>query len=151
MVFPPNIHGPFSRTACNSSSVLNRNSMKPLVVVITFSRPKGRQALDAIAFTAWKGILKPGKNPTMHLVHCDVFSNSICSVILRQCPAGCRGMGSNVNLVLESETLTLSAHELVRGATLVACVLLFWLFVVLVVDMVKEMLVFRKREKRRDR
>jgi hypothetical protein len=113
--------------------------MKPLVVVITFSSPYGRQTLDAIVFTAWKGILKPGKKPTMHLVHCDVFSNNMCSVILRQCPTGCRGMGSKVNLVLESETRTLSAHEvwMAVGASLVAWFLLFWFFVVVVFNMVE--------------
>ena len=75
----------------------------------------------------------------MHLAHCDVFSKSMCSVILRQWPTGCRGMESKVNLVLESETLTLSAHEVVVAvaAGLLSWILLVWFFVVLVVNMMK--------------
>lgn len=42
-----------------------------------------------------------------------------------------------MNLVLESETLTLSAHEVVVDADLVPCVLVLRFFVVLVVDMMK--------------
>jgi hypothetical protein len=48
-------------------------------------------------------------------------------------------MGSNVNLVLESETRTLSAHEVwvAVGAVLVACGLLFWFFMVLGFNMMR--------------
>jgi hypothetical protein len=62
--------------------------------------------------TAWNGIRNPGKNPIMQRFHCSELSESIAFVILRLQPTGCLESGSRVNLVLELETLTLSAHEL---------------------------------------
>jgi hypothetical protein len=48
-------------------------------------------------------------------------------------------MESKVNLVLESETRTLSAHEVwvAVGVVLVACGLLFWFFMVLGFNMMR--------------
>jgi hypothetical protein len=109
IVLPPNIQGPFSSTSCISSSVLNLKSIKPFVVVMTFSSPLFFQALDAIVFTAWYGILKPGKNPTMHLFHFPVVSRRISSGITSLVPANCLGIPSKENLVLVFVTLTLSA------------------------------------------
>jgi hypothetical protein len=57
--------------------------------------------LNAIVFTAWYDILKPGNNPTMHLSHFPVVSSRISSGITSLAPIDCLGMPSNENLVLE--------------------------------------------------
>jgi hypothetical protein len=43
--------------------------MKPLEVVMTFSKPYERHALEAIELTAWNGIRNPGKKPIMQRFH----------------------------------------------------------------------------------
>jgi len=91
----------FSSTSCISSSVLNLKSIKPFVVVMTFSNPLFFHTLNAIVFTAWYDILKPGNNPTMHLSHFPVVSSRISSGITSLAPIDCLGMPSNENLVLE--------------------------------------------------
>jgi hypothetical protein len=64
-----------------------------------------------MVLTAWYGIRNPGKNPTMHLFHWSALSSSMSSEITSRWPSGWREKGSRVNLVLESETRTLFAHE----------------------------------------
>jgi hypothetical protein len=58
----------------------------------------------------WYGILKSGKKPIIHMLHWSALSirisSNICSLFLTYC----LGSGSSVNIVIELETLTLSAH-----------------------------------------
>jgi len=83
---------------------------------MTFSSPNLAQTLEAMVLTVWKGILKPGKKPTMHLFHFSAVSVRISWGILRRAPTFCLGIGSSEKRVLESVTLTLSAHETVGVA-----------------------------------
>ena len=122
IVLPPNIQGPFSSTSCISSSILNLKSIKPFVVVMTFSNPLFFHTLNAIVFTTWYDILKPGKDPTMHPFHFPIVSSRISSGMTSLAPINCLGMPFNKNLVLESMTRTLSGQE-VKGVRLV-----FWCY-----------------------
>jgi len=92
-----------------------------LAVVVTFSSPHCLQTWEAIVWTTWYGILNPMKNPTIHLFHYAAFSSSMSFDTLRWCPTCFLGRLSRVNLVLESEILTLSAYkfwEVARGLLL---------------------------------
>jgi hypothetical protein len=50
MFLPPNIYGPCSSTACIFSSVFNLKIIKPLAMVVTFSRPHCFPTRDGMAF-----------------------------------------------------------------------------------------------------